>query len=258
MAHKRIKGDRRKRLASIGFLLAGVIAISGMFAGGVAKYAHKESNEEKGDSEQFYFTSDYLTEEGTTYTLSADTNDLEIELRNYEDVLRWADSEIAYSYTVTKDGTEVSEGNGTITKRSDAGNKEAITIEKMSAGTYQVEVTATSPYTKTLKGTFTIPEENDEIDYTVSDSDGSPYVLLTISSTTYEGNVTIGWSEGLIPDNTQTEFEKVTTLIENTETYQAGNVNVAVTKNSSYTYRFFKTNTGKIYSKQNITVTKTE
>lgn len=247
------------RLASIGFLLAGAIAISGMFAGGVAKYAHKESKEEKGDSEQFYFTSDCLTEEGTTYTLSADTKDLTIELRNYEDALRWADSDVAYSYTVKKEGTDTN-GTGVIRKDKSKGSTANINISNMSAGTYQVEATATSPYTKTLKGTFTIAAEDDEISYTVDDSSGSPYALLTVSTWVYAGNVTISWAEGLIPDNTQDGFENVTTLStgEGIETYTSGNTTITVGKNSSYTYRFFKADTTKTYNNNTIKAEKTK
>lgn len=265
MAQKIDRGNRRKRQIYVWFLLAGAITISGMFAGGLAKYAHQESKEEKSDSQRFYFTSDYLTEEGTAYTLSADTKDLCIELRNYEDALCWSDSDISYKYTVTKDGLDVTNSlsgsnPNTIEKKNDAGNASEITLDSLSAGTYYVTVETTSPYKKILKGTFTILSETNDISYNVSDNEGSPYALLTVSTDAYEGKVIIKWPNGLIPDSTQEEFEDVHTWSgdSNTGTYSNGNVMVAVTKNSSYTYRFFKTNTAEKYTKNDITAAKAQ
>lgn len=253
MTQKRGKGDKKKTTTGIWFLLLGAIIISGMFAGGVAKYAHQESKDTEGSSAQFYFTSNYLMEEGKEYTLSANTTKLNIELRNFADNLRRSDTDISYSYSVRKDGKEIAKDvSGSITKNEEAGTTSDITLDNMSAGTYEVTVTTKSPYKKTLTGTFIIPKANEDISYTVNDSTGSPYILLTISAKTYNGNIKISWPGGVIPDSTQQAFEKSNTW--NGNAYTAGTITTEVKSYSSYTYQFFKTDTSKVYSKSDITV----
>ena len=251
MAQKIKRKSRWKRPAGLCFLLVGVVAITGLFAGGVAKYMHRESKEEEGNSEQFYFTSNYLTETGKDYTLSSGTTELNIELRNYADELRWSDSTIKYIYSVTKDETEIVTGeSGTIDKDPDKGSVSEIRLSGMSAGTYKVTAEAVSPYSVTLKGTFVIPSEKQEISYVVRDSLGSPYVWLTVSTDVYKGDLNISWTDGLIPDSTQDVFKNVETWRDSK--YQAGNTTVSVDAYSSYTYQFFKTDTTKVYTENDI------
>lgn len=228
------------------FLLFGFLIWAGIFGGLYAKYIAQESRKNKPIAENFYFTSDLLTEDGKNYTLSSGTNKITFQLRNFEDELRSSDSNIEYKYTVTRNDQEEKNQVGTITSNGSSGNSSTITIDNLKTGEYTVTAMATSPFTKTLKATFLIPEESTEIEYNVEDKAGSPYAMLHVSTKAYNGKVKISWPDGLIPDTTQAAFEDTKT--ENNDTYSSSNVIETVTKYSSYTYRFFKKDMTKNYS----------
>lgn len=246
MANKRHQKNKIKTTQPFLFLLLGFLILAGIFGGLYAKYIDQQSEKTKPIAENFYFTSDLLTEEGKNYTLSAGTKQITFELRNFEDDLRSSDSNIEYQYIVTKNGQTIKNQTGTITSNQNTGSKNTVTIDNLYAGEYKVTATATSPFKKILKATFSIPEESTDIAYTISDQEGSPYVILHVSTKAYKGNVKILWPEGLIPDTTNKAFED--TKIENNDSYRSSNITAQVTKYSSYTYRFFKKDTTKNYS----------
>lgn len=237
------------------FLLCGFVILAMAFGGFYAKYVHQESEKKAPIAEKFYFTSDFLRQNGKDYTLASNTKQLEIELRNYEDDLRSSDSDIKYRYVVKKDGTQIQTDTGTISKKTDSGNKVQITINNLKAGKYTVTATAESPFQKTLSASFTIPEESKDLNYKVSDSQQSAYASLQISTDAYDGAIKIQWPSGLIPDSTQKIFENTKNLQNNK--YVTGSMTVQVKKYTAYTYRFFKEDIDKDYSTtQDITVEK--
>lgn len=242
MGKKNAEKKKRPVIMAVAFVLIATLAVV------FAKYVFQETDTKEIGSSEIYFTSDFLSKNGQTYTLAAGTTSITIELRNYEDSLRWSEKDIAYSYTAKKRGTDsiVKEGSGMITRTSDNGSAVTVTIDGLETGTYDVSATATAPFTETLKGTFTIPAERDGISYSVSDSEGSSYVLLTVAAERYSGNVEISWPQGVIPDSTQDAFAKITTWQNNN--YAAGKLSVTVDPYSSYTYRFFKKDVTKDYS----------
>ena len=95
-----------------------------------------------------------------------------------------------------------------------------------------------SPFEKTLKGTFVIPEKENDIFCVKEDQQGSFCVQLIVSVKDYEGNIKIFWPEGLIPDSTQAVFEDVKTRTE--DLYEAGELTLWMKPYTSRTYRFFK------------------
>ena len=214
-----------------------------------AKYIAQKTSSTSVASNEMYFTSDLLSEKGSSYTLRSGTDSITVELRNYEDSLRWSGADISYTFTVKKQGSDgvLQTKTGTIARSSDEGSAASVTADGLASGTYEVTATAESPFTKTLTGRFTIPAESSDIDYSISDSAGSAYVLLTVSSKNYSGDVKLDWDKGLIPDSTQEAFSAVKTL--QNGSYTAGSTTVAVKAYSSYTYRFFKEDITKDYSK---------
>lgn len=249
---KHHKKKRKKQSLRVLLLTAVVVWLLGV--GGLsAKYVYQQSQLNKVTAGEFYFTSDLLSTGGKEYTLSADTTSINITLRNYEDELRWADSDISYTYTVKKGDTDVKSGRGTLSHKSTEKSEDTIPLSDLTAGTYTVTAQAYSPFKETLKGTFVIPAEDKNISYSVSDSSGSAYALLTISTKGYSGKASISWPEDLIPDSTQEALKNVKSYDNNT--YTAGNVSVKLEKFSSYTYRFFKSDISHTYTKDNITVT---
>lgn len=248
---------RKNRISYTILSLAGILILAGLFVGISAKYVHQESKMSPLASEKFYFTSDVLSETGNSYTLADNATEITFELRNYADDLRWSDSALSYNYSVTDTtNKEVAKGNGTITYNNSQKSAVTITISKLSAGTYTITASSERPYKKTLTGTFTIPEESTEISYSINDNTGSPYALLTVSTQNYDGNISINWPEGVIPDSTQDAFAKISTY-ENGN-YKSGSVTVKMQKYFSNTYRFFKVNSSNQYSKEQITATKAQ
>lgn len=240
------KEKQRKKSRKGGVLPAFLLAFLLVFAilgVTLAKYVQRTERVDAVTGSEFYFTSPQLTEEGATYTLSADTTQLSITLCNYADELRISDVDIAYSVEVDN-GAIISPDSGTI----QTGDKTAtVTLSNLQPGqTYTVTATATSPFSAKLTGNFTVASENSALHYSVADKADSPYALLTVWTDNYAGNVTVSWQAGLIPDSTDAKFDGVSTY--SGGTYSAGSVKTVVDAYSSYTYRFFKSDTTKNYT----------
>lgn len=214
----------------------------------LARYHHSSTRIWEIASVPFYFTSDRLTEEGKEYQLSPETEALSIELRNDQDGNRWSDTPIHYIYQVKKDGEEQEEkgGEGILYPQQGAGSSERIVIQDMTPGVYDIEVQSQSPFEKTLKGTFIIPEKENDIFCVKEDRQGSFCVQLTVSVKDYEGNIKIFWPEGLIPDSTQAVFEDVKTRTE--DLYEAWELTLWMEPYTSRTFRFFKTDAETDYT----------
>lgn len=225
----------------------------GSLAGILAKYIENQTRTDDTASPDFYFTSTFLTREGSSYTLTPDTDSLEIPVCNYADHLRITGEDIDYTYTVTKGDTEVKKGSGTLTATGNA-TTENISLTGMTAGTYDVIVKATHPFAATLKGTFVIPKESQDIQYSVNDQEGSPYVLLTVWTDNYDGKVQVSWPAGVIPDSTDTKLEGVNTY--SSGSYVAGKAAGSCGAHSSNVYRFFKENPSKTFTRSQFSATK--
>ena len=65
-------------------------------------------------------------------------------------------------YLCIKDGEEKG-GEGILYPQQGAGSSERIVIQDMAPGVYDIEVQSLSPFEKTLKGTFVIPEKENDI-----------------------------------------------------------------------------------------------
>lgn len=240
---KKLDIGKRKRAVVIAVVFVLIAALAVVFA----KYVFQKSDTKETGSSEMYLTSDLLSESGNSYTLAPGTDAIQIELRNYADSLRWSEEDIQYSYTVAQKGSDAKRtGTGVISRKSEEGTNKTLTIDSLQAGTYDVTVTSTAPFRKVLKGSFTIPQESAGIHYSVSDSEGSPYALLTVSTDQYSGNVTVSWPQGMIPDSTQDAFAGIVTR--SGSSYAAGTVTVSVKAYSSYTYRFFKEDVTQDYS----------
>lgn len=243
MAHA---GKRKRKGMATALLILGAAAFITALAGISARYVWRKSNVSAAAANRFYFTSDLLDEADAEYTLSPETGELTIELRNYADELRWAGTDIRYSYTVKKDGVQTDSGNGTIQKKEDAGSISEIKLTTLTAGTYEVTAVSETPFSSTLTGRFIIPAGESGVHFRVSDSEGSAQALLTVYTDNYSGNVTIDWPSGVIPDSTQEAFAAVKSW--GGDSYDSGSLTVLATPYSSYTYRFIKTDSAMDYS----------
>lgn len=225
---------KKRYIAIIGLITA---AILGTIAIQVySRYSDTQKDAANAQAVDFYFTSDLLSEEGKSYSLMPETTDLSIELRNYADALKWTSTDISYNYTVTKDGVQVTSGNGVIPHEELSSTTRTIKLTDLSAGTYEITAKTTEPFIETLTGSFTILEESTGVHYKIDDATNSPTAILTIWTDNYNGDVTVKHSDSAIPDSTQKEFENIIPTYPN-----GGTTPLHVRSYCSYSLRFFKT-----------------
>ena len=185
-------------------------------------------------SAQFHVSSDYLTEEGSSYDITDWQNGFEIQLYNYEKENTALISEDAITYEVSLSDTKkwkTNKSNGTIVK-SDEPQSQSIEIIPTSAGendSVKVTVEITKPFTKTLSATFMLKGKS-QPNYTITDNgDGS--VLVTIQSNSYSGDFTVNWNEErYAPDNTNPLMTE----------WKNSSQTITVQKNTTYELLFFK------------------
>lgn len=239
----KLKAWRTFGTSGISILLLAVVLLFNGYT--LAKYMIEDERKDPIAAKSFYFESDMLAPASETaqYTLKAGVDEISFELMNYPDELRSSDVDISYKVTLSRDGTEKETKEGTITKE---GRKAAISFSNLEAGTYVVEASATSPYTKTLVGKFTIVDTDYELSYDVSDGANSPTLIVKVATVDYSGDVVLSWPEGVLPDNTDELLKSAT-----------GNSHtVRMESQSEYTFRFFKTNPANVYNNEQITAVK--
>lgn len=232
----------------IGLLLLAVMVLFNGYT--LAKYLLEKDGKVAVVAKNFYFESDLLavsTDATPHYTLQAGVDTISFNLMNYPDELRVSEVNIAYKVTLTG-GTENRTQKGTIETVTDQGYKRIstmITFDDLDPGTYTVTAEATSPYTQTLQGQFTIVGTNNDLSYTVSDASGSPNLKVTVTTTDYSGNIIISWPADVLPDNTDPLLSGAS----------GQNCTIAVQANSEYTFQFFKTTPSGDYTNDITVVT---
>lgn len=206
-------------------------------------------------AKEFYFSSDLLMETGAQYDLNPGTTSITFELRNHDDQLRY--SEEAVTYTVT--GGTVDPASGTLPGGQIS--TATVTLSNLEDGnTYTVTATGQSGYEKTLRATFTVrAQEEAAYKYLESDPSGA-FVLLTVWTKNVQGDVTIRFPAGLIPDATD---PALSTTLNYKEGHYSGNDGEedqpysigTLDPYSSHTYRFFLETPYTNFSVHDFTVT---
>ena len=187
-----------------------------------AKYTMTKEENAEAVAKAFYFESDLL--DGGTHTLQDNATSLSFSLMNYPDSLRT--SEVDINYSVTLDGPVKGSQQGILLMTE---KTKLVTFDGLKPGEYTVTATATSPYAKTLTGTFEIPEKNTAVSHSVSDGAGNPVCYLTISVGDYSGDISVTPPGGVELDPNQQ-------LVLN------------VTPNTEYRYTYFKLDPNKVYT----------
>lgn len=251
---------RDNRVIAVVLLVAAALVAVGGISSYAAKYAHQATDGRELSSPAFYFTSDVLTEDGSkTYDLPVGTTSISFELRNYADNLRWCDTNIDYEYKVAApDGTQFASGAGVITRDASKGVAVPISATGLTQpGTYTVTATSTKPFSQQLSAKFTISAANTDLNVSLADNNDSATATLTVSTQDYEGNVKVSWPADVVPDQTQAEFDRVSTG-DSSGNYSTGTVTIAAKKFSTYTFRFFKTDPSKKFDTSQITAAKAQ
>lgn len=251
---------RDNRVIAVVLLVAAALVAVGGISSYAAKYAHQATDGRELSSPAFYFTSDVLRDDDTAnYQLPVGTTSISFELRNYADDLRWCDTNIDYEYKVAApDGTQFASGAGVITRDASKGVAVPISATGLTQpGTYTVTATSTKPFSQQLSAKFTIAAANTDLNVSLADNNDSATATLTVSTQDYEGNVKVSWPAGVVPDQTQAEFDRVSTG-DSSGNYSAGTVTVTAKKFSTYTFRFFKTDPSQKFDTSQITAAKAQ
>lgn len=233
---KSLLSKKRFWIASVCVLLLTSLSISGAL---FAKYVHSNRSDIVAGSPNFYFNSDYLTENSitspTTYYLKSDTTSITFMLTNHDDGLRFSDDDVAFSLTVTC-LTDPADTTATLSQTAGsiatgASNEVAITLSGIKSGySYQVIAVGSAGFRKTLNAVFAVQSAEETLYKYLESAD--EYVILTVWTRDVEGSVSITFPDGLIPDNTWSGMG----AIKNTPKTFAVNYE----KYTSHNYRFFK------------------
>ena len=221
-------------VVSVALLVLSVLCI----APALAKYTMKQGEQSEIHSDEFYFTSDYLSE-GVLPEYKIYGDSVAFEIRNYMDSFRVNDSDIAYTVSAT-DGTLSSEG-GTLTGGTAGSDTITLTYSGEEAEKeIIVTVSSSSPYVKELKAKFIFAES--VMRYEITDSAGSYYAELYIHTANEEKTVTVNWDKAVL-------------LIDETNDFVFGNLtaeknsaSVSIPAHTTVKIAFFKTDITKDYS----------
>lgn len=218
-----------------------------------AKYIkQKDLNNNSAKAQEFYFESDLLDgeEHEIVATKNADgstTGSVTIRLKNYADELRYSETAIEYTVSVKEMDADTDKmlADSSITNKSgtiatEGRHAQDVTISGLEAGkTYTVTATTNNVYQKTLQGTIKVLAPDETVYTAVNDQ--TEYIEVTVWTTDYTGEVTLKYGDiGLIPDNTN---EKMRDALSTGGTISENNWEA----NTSYVFRFFKTDTEKKY-----------
>ncbi|MBO5253535.1 MAG: hypothetical protein J6C51_06305 [Clostridia bacterium] len=204
-------------------VLCSVLAVIAAFTWSAsAKYRKETDNNIEVKADTFYFTSDYLTADGTArYELSPGTTEFQFELRNYDGLLV---SELDIQYTVSVNGVDREPGN----LINGSKNTAVVTVDVAPETEYNIVATGKNGYEKTLSATVTVlPPDTNIYKNTLDEGE---YLLLTVWTESVGGDVQIELPDGLIPDATDDDLEGKTSPID-----------LALGAYQSRSYRFFKT-----------------
>lgn len=204
----------------------------------LAKYVTEHGKQSEVVSDNFYFTSDYLSESAIPeHKIYGDS--VSFEIRNYIDSLRVNASDIVY--TVDASGGTLSSNGGTLTGKTNDSDKITLTYSGEEAEKeITVTVTSSSPYVKVLQAKFVFTKP--VLRYEITDSSGSYYAELYIHTANVEKTVTISW-----------DTEEL--LIDETNDYVFGNLtadkksaSVTIPAHTTVKIAFFKNDITKNYS----------
>lgn len=223
-----IKRTTSEYIRTFVYVLAAILIL--LIIGSVlSKYVYNNKGQSLIAAHEFYFTSDYLTEENQEYILSPDTTEVQITLKNHEDNLRFSSDEVKYSVLVN--GNEIEKGSLKANQKS----SDKISISGLQNGeTYEIVAIGSAGFKKTIKATFRVLAENGKVYKSVKNTD--EYVLLTVWAEALSGNLTVDFSDAsVIPDNTNA-------IMANTKTSDGSFTDKVNFKEkfSSHSYRFFK------------------
>lgn len=209
----------------------------------LAKYVTEHGKQSEVVSDNFYFTSDYLSESAIPeYKICGDS--VSFEIRNYIDSYRVNASDIVYTVSANV-GTLTQGGEPTSGGTINGGTKAAHTVTLTYSGEevekeITVTVTSRSPYVKELKAKFVFTKP--VLRYEITDSVGSYYAELYIHTANEEKTVTVKWDTAklLIDETNDYVFGKLTA--------DKKSASIIIPAHTTVKIAFFKNDITKNYS----------
>ena len=205
----------------------------------LAKYVTEQGKQSTVVSDNFYFTSDYLSESTMIPEHKIYGDSVSFEIRNYIDSSRVNASDIVYTVTAT-DGTLSFDGRPLIGGTENCAKITLTYSGEEAEKEITVTVTSSSPYVKELKAKFVFTKP--VLRYEITDSAGSYYAELYIYTGDTAQTVTVNW-------------DKAKLLIDETNDFVFGNLtaeknsaSVSIPAHTTVKIAFFKTDITKDYS----------
>lgn len=230
---------KKKKITVAVISVVSVFALMLGIVPSLAKYVTEHGKQSEVVSDNFYFTSDYLSESAIPeYKICGDS--VSFEIRNYIDSLRTNVENI--EYTVSANGGTLSSNGGTLIGGTENCAKIKLTYSGAEVGKeITVTVTSSSPYVKELKAKFVFIKP--VLRYEITDSVGSYYAELYIHTANEAKEVTVNW-------------DKAELLIDETNDYVIENLNadknsasVSIPAHTTVKIAFFKNDITKDYSR---------
>ena len=206
----------------------------------LAKYVTEHGKQSKVVSDNFYFTSDYLSESTMIPEHKIYGDSVSFEIRNYIDSSRVNASDIVYTVTAT-DGTLSSNG-GTLIGGTENCAKITLTYSGEEAEKeITVTVTSSSPYVKELKAKFVFTKP--ALRYEITDSVGSYYAELYIHTANEEKTVTVNWDKAVLLIDETNDY-----VIRGNLIAEKNSASVSIPAHTTVKIAFFKNDITKNYS----------
>ena len=147
------------------------------------------------EANNFFFNSDKLVAGGTTYGINnwggVGTIEFQIQLNNHKNNILTSDADIAYTLSTTCDASSVTctlSANSGIIYKDEKTDNITFTVNPRrpfndnESITVSVSATTSSPYVKTLSATFVVTVGKRGINYEITDTVSSPYMMFKITN----------------------------------------------------------------------------
>ncbi len=247
-----MRKSRRKAKKNKIFTLILLLVLCLIVTYSLSKYIIQLSEIHIQRPKEFYFNSDILTTDNKNYQLTdwngKDKYKIEIDLSNYEDILRYTKEEIKYNFSVTTESENVNitttEDEGIMPTNSKTQLKETIYItptKNFKNGEFvELQILAKSlyPYEKELKANIKLYANDTEIyEINLEDNENAEYSNLYISTKELENVIKISY------DNTKVILDTNNELLQDIIISEKGTksiITLTLEKNSNYNITFIK------------------
>lgn len=237
---------KKKKITVAVISVVSVFALMLGIVPSLAKYVTEHGKQSEVVSDNFYFTSDYLSESESAipeYKICGDS--VTFEIRNYIDSLRTNVEAIKYTVSAS-DGTLTQGGEPTSGGTINGGTKAAHTVTLTYSGEeaekeITVTVTSSSPYVKELKAKFVFIKP--VLRYEITDSVGSYYAELYIHTANEAKTVEVNWDTAKLLIDETNDY-----VIRGNLNADKNSVSVDIPAQTTVKIAFFKNDITKNYS----------